>query len=496
MRKQNILKTKVCLLAVFMLFAMVPGITATALAAGSPDLSGLTRADLSSAIANSSTSSAKAASAFAAVDGDMNTRWAANGPEFPQTLTVDLGAVKNIAKINTIFEQASTWAYKINYSTDGTTWQAYAEKTGGVIKRQAYTDEKEVAGRYVSITITTGGTDPNGEPCWASIWEFEVIEKGTGINLALNQPSTATSTVDAGASATAAFDNNPETRWCADNESMPQWLMADLGGTAAIREVYINFEQSSTWNFMMETSLDGISWTQYAAKNESGQAFWLSGNQSGRYVRITVQSTTGGAWASIWDLDVYTSGQVVPPAGPVEAPSSWAAQTVGDAIAARLVPSTLQKNYAKPVSRGDVAQMFINLIEKGSGKDIDAFLTEKGASIDSGAFTDTTDQAVLAANALGIISGVGGGKFDPSSTLTRAQAAAIINRVANVLGVETSGYTHSFTDVSGQWVDAELGWPVHAGVISGVGNNKFDPDGKLTAEQAIAIAYRALQSLK
>ena len=496
MKKQKLWKTKVCLLAVSMLFALVSELSVTAWAAESPDLSKLNKIDLSGAIAISSSRNGLGASAHTAFDGDPNTRWAADGPDLPQSLMVDLGAVKNIAKINTLFEQQSTWEYKIKYSVDGGTWKIYAEKTGGVIKHQSYTDENNVEARYVSIEITGAGLDPNGEKCWASIWEFEVIEKGTGINLALNQPSTATSTVDAGASAAAAFDNNPETRWCADDESMPQWLMADLGGTAVIREIYINFEQSSDWNFVLETSLDGVNWNQYAAKNESGQKFYLEGNQSGRYVRITVNRSTGGAWASIWDLDVYTSGQVVPPAGPVETPSSWAAQNVADAIAAGLVPTVLQKNYAKPVSRGDVAQMFINLIEKGSGMNIDAFMTEKGAAIDSGVFTDTTDQAVLAANALGIISGVGGGKFDPSGTLTRAQAAAIINRVAHVLGVETSGYTHSFTDVSGHWADAELGWPVHAGVISGVGNNKFDPDGKLTAEQAIAITYRALQSLK
>ncbi len=179
-----------------------------------------------------------------------------------------------------------------------------------------------------------------------------------------------------------------------------------------------------------------------------------------------------------------------------DAPSSWAEKEVSAALEEGLVPAELQWNYQGAVSRGQVAQMFINLIERASGTGIDEFLAAKGASIDPDAFTDTEDRAVLAANALGIINGVGGGRFDPDGTLTRAQIAAIINRTARVMGVETEGYAHGFTDVAGHWSDGELGWPVHAGIINGVGSGRFDPNGTLTTEQAILITYRALGALR
>ncbi|MBQ7600100.1 MAG: S-layer homology domain-containing protein, partial [Clostridia bacterium] len=105
---------------------------------------------------------------------------------------------------------------------------------------------------------------------------------------------------------------------------------------------------------------------------------------------------------------------------------------------------------------------------------------------------------VLAANALGIINGTGSGKFSPDGTLKRAQIAAIINRVARVMGIETDGFTHEFNDITDnyKWADTELGWPVHAGVINGVGGGRFNPGGDLTTEQAILITYRALGALK
>ena len=180
----------------------------------------------------------------------------------------------------------------------------------------------------------------------------------------------------------------------------------------------------------------------------------------------------------------------------LDEPSTWAKDAITAAIAAGLVPENLQKNYTKPVSRGDVARMFINLIEKSSGKDIAVIMDEKGIKPDINAFADTNDEAVLEANALGVIQGVGNNKYNPDGTFNRAQAAAIINRIARVLGVNTEGYSHSFTDVAGHWVDSALGWPSSVGIISGVGGGKFSPDTELTTEQAIAIAYRALQVLK
>ena len=126
---------------------------------------------------------------------------------------------------------------------------------------------------------------------------------------------------------------------------------------------------------------------------------------------------------------------------------------------------------------------------------MDDILRERGLVINVDVFSDTSEKSVLAANALGIIQGVGGGRFDPDGSLTRAQAAAIINRIAKLYGINTDGYTHSFTDVEGHWVSAELGWPVQNAIILGVGDNTFSPDTELTVEQAIVIMCRAIKPI-
>jgi hypothetical protein len=179
----------------------------------------------------------------------------------------------------------------------------------------------------------------------------------------------------------------------------------------------------------------------------------------------------------------------------IDSPSSWAAEAVANGALYGVVPPTLLKGYTKPVSRGNAAQMFVNIVEKVSGIPIDDYVAQQGKSV-SNSFTDTSDKAILAANALGILSGVGDGRFDPDGTLTRAQSAIITNRVAIALNRSTIGFTHTFVDTAGHWVDKELGWPVVAGIISGIGEGRFDPDGALTTEQAIVIAVRAFEYLR
>lgn len=177
-------------------------------------------------------------------------------------------------------------------------------------------------------------------------------------------------------------------------------------------------------------------------------------------------------------------------------PSSWAEKEVNEAIEAGIVPEYLQEAYSKNVSRANVAEMFVNLIETASGKTATELMEEKGVSVDKSAFTDTWDDSVFTLNALGIVKGTGDGKFMPDASFTRGQVVAMLNRVARLLGVDTEGYTHSFTDTKGHWSDSELGWATANGIVKGYSEDKFAPDDEITTEQAIAFAIRALNVLK
>ena len=180
-------------------------------------------------------------------------------------------------------------------------------------------------------------------------------------------------------------------------------------------------------------------------------------------------------------------------------PSSWAKEEVYWAIELGMIPTTLQNNYQGAINRAQTAELICATIEHATNRSIDWILEYKGVTIDQNAFTDTKSKYVLAANALGIIKGVGNKKFNPNATLTRAQAAAIANRMGDLFPNSSKKqgvrYEHHFKDVSKHWVNSELGWPVSAGIIKGVSKDKFAPDKILTVEQAIIIANRTMREI-
>ena len=109
-----------------------------------------------------------------------------------------------------------------------------------------------------------------------------------------------------GAPARDAFDENLDTRWCATSDAVPQWLMVDLKDVYDLEAVYMFFEQKSDWNYKVETSVDGEVWSVYSDPDaQSLVDVTINQQTQARFVRVTVESTTGGAWASIWEMQVY-----------------------------------------------------------------------------------------------------------------------------------------------------------------------------------------------
>jgi hypothetical protein len=182
-------------------------------------------------------------------------------------------------------------------------------------------------------------------------------------------------------------------------------------------------------------------------------------------------------------------------------PSPWAAAFTKDAASAGIVPANLMRNYTGPVTRMELADMTVNLIEAVSGKRIDDFIADKGVETPADPFARSTEN-ILRCRALGIVIGAGGDSFEPSGFITRAEMAVVIDKIGDVLGVDKSfggtEYTLPFDDLftsSMSWCAEFIRWPARAGIIAGIGNRRFDPDSALTAEQAITLLFRTLQAL-
>ncbi len=99
----------------------------------------------------------------------------------------------------------------------------------------------------------------------------------------------------------------------------------------------------------------------------------------------------------------------------------------------------------------------------------------------------TNQSAIEAMAARGIITG-NNGAFNPDSTMTRAEFAAIVVRA---LGLATET-TAQFTDVpAGQWYAPYVGAAYKHGIISGKTTTTFAPDSTITRQEAAVMAARA-----
>ena len=87
----------------------------------------------------------------------------------------------------------------------------------------------------------------------------------------------------------------------------------------------------------------------------------------------------------------------------------------------------------------------------------------------------------------GLMTGTSDTAFAPDANLTRAMMATVLWAME---GSPVVNYAMTYTDVSGgAWYAEAVRWATSEGVVSGVGDNRFDPDAPITREQMAVMLY-------
>ena len=112
-------------------------------------------------------------------------------------------------------------------------------------------------------------------------------------------------------------------------------------------------------------------------------------------------------------------------------------------------------------------------------------------------FTDTAGSPYAAQidrlATYGILAGTGGGAFQPEGSLTRAQLCALL---AQALNCRVPTGESQFTDVSmDDWYGLCVNAVARLGLVEGVGEGRFAPDAPVSHEQFITIMARLSQRL-
>ena len=127
----------------------------------------------------------------------------------------------------------------------------------------------------------------------------------------------------------------------------------------------------------------------------------------------------------------------------------------------------------------------------------DAVPCDGGVSCPGNGFTDMPRPGNWAHEGIdfalenGLFNGTSATTFVPGGDMTRAMLVTVLWRLD---GTPAPTGVNSFSDVpTGKWYTRAVAWAAENGVVNGMGNGRFDPEGRVTREQIATILFRYAQ---
>lgn len=125
-------------------------------------------------------------------------------------------------------------------------------------------------------------------------------------------------------------------------------------------------------------------------------------------------------------------------------------------------------------------------------KTIDDVLSEKGTAQEPVKYTDTQSESVLKAQALGLVNGMGNGKFAPDAIVTKEQAAIMLLRSAVILKIKYEFTIKTISDlakVPGYSYDS-VQFTIDSGMLPLNEKGEFAPKKTISMAEAVSASLR------
>jgi len=252
---------------------------------------------------------------------------------------------------------------------------------------------------------------------------------------------------------------------------------------------------SSTSSYKITTKIENgtITPANISVKKNADQEFIFKANDGYEITDVLVDGKSVGTVES-YKLEKVTSKHTIEvktaKISAIQNVDEWAKEEMSKADEKGLIPETFAKKDAtKAITRLDFAAVAVKLYEVISGK--------KAEKATSNPFTDTNDEYVLKAYALGITKGTSETTFTPNAEITREQMATMLTRALSKAGINTEydiTNTTRFADDNelSDWGRLSVYFMAKEEIIKGIGDNRFNGLGNAKVEEAIAIALRSV----
>ena len=180
--------------------------------------------------------------------------------------------------------------------------------------------------------------------------------------------------------------------------------------------------------------------------------------------------------------------------------SNWAIEQMTEAIMLDLIPMGLIFDFwadiRSNITRAEFCETIVQtlMVKSGHFRDLPRFIETFNIDIGHNPFTDTSAKYVRIAYALGIVTGVGYGRFAPDNPITRQEAAVMLKRAAAVIEPDLffAEDPIDFVDAGyfAEWARDGIDFVLANDIMRGIGGNRFNPHGYYTREQTFVTMLR------
>ncbi|MCL8017219.1 alpha-L-fucosidase [Streptomyces sp. AS02] len=231
----------------------------------------------------SSEESSKGNTAAKAVDGSTATRWSASNGSAGHWLKIDLGATTSLTGVRVAWElDATNYRYKIEGSTDNSTWTTLADRTDTTSTSQVQVAPFSAQARYIRVTVT--GL-PSG--VWASIRNLEVYDRPFTADLGPYRVVNRKSGKVLDVSGASSADGAAIIQWPSTGGTNQQWkLQQNTDGSYRLINVRSGKVLDSPGGSAQGAALD--QWTD----SDSDNQWWklVQSSTSGYYRLVNVRN--------------------------------------------------------------------------------------------------------------------------------------------------------------------------------------------------------------
>ncbi|GAA3808992.1 hypothetical protein GCM10022403_048830 [Streptomyces coacervatus] len=249
----------------------------------------------------SSEENSKGNTAAKALDGSTTTRWSANNGSTGQWLKVDLGSQKSLTGTRIAWESAATnYRYRIEGSTDNSTWTTLADLTATTGTSQVQVSVFRAQARYVRVTVT--GL-PSG--AWASIRNLEVYDRPFSADIGTVRLVNRKSGKVLDVSGASTADGGAVIQWPSSGGTNQQWkLLPNADGSFQLSNVRSGKVLQSPGG-----SAQGDGLNQWTADGGDNQSWKLVPSQTSGYHQLV--NVRNGWCADVKDASTADGASII-----------------------------------------------------------------------------------------------------------------------------------------------------------------------------------------